>query len=207
MYIPASFAETDPDKLFDFIERHSFATLISTNQTEPLASHLPLLIERQAGTHGCLLGHMARANPQWKGTDGQRVLAIFHGPHAYISPTWYEAQQVVPTWNYVAVHAYGTLRVDEDGDRLLQRLRQTINVYEAGMPSPWPIDAQDGNFINRLLEAIVGFEIELDRIEGKWKLNQNHPLERRNRVIRALREQGDQNSRSIADLMAALERD
>src|SRR5688572_23601686 len=112
MYIPATFAETDRNKLFEFIEQYSFATLVSTSGAEPIASRLPFLFDRQAGPHGRLLGHMARANPQWKTADGTRVLVMFDGPHAYISPTWYESRQVVPTWNYVAVHAYGTLHVD-----------------------------------------------------------------------------------------------
>src|SRR5262245_55708329 len=105
MYIPTAFAETDPGTLFGFIEAYSFGLLVSTHQGGPFASHLPLLLEREAGPHGTLLGHMARANPQWHDLDGQEVLAVFSGPHAYVSPTWYESEQVVPTWNYVAVHA------------------------------------------------------------------------------------------------------
>ena len=120
MYIPAAFQQTDKTKLHDFIEANSFGLLVSTHGGEPFATHLPFLLERDAGPHGCLVGHVARANPQWHGLDGQTVLAVFSGPHAYVSPTWYEAENVVPTWNYVAVHAYGPCRLVEDPDRLTE---------------------------------------------------------------------------------------
>src|SRR5438874_6033211 len=104
MYIPHAFAETDRTRLHDFIEQHSFGLLVSQFDGQPFASHLPFLLERTAGPKGCLIGHMARANPQWQQLGGQSGLAIFSGPHVYVSPTWYESEQVVPTWNYVAVH-------------------------------------------------------------------------------------------------------
>src|SRR4051812_36029868 len=102
MYVPTAFAETDPAKLHDFIEAHSFGLLVSAPGGVPVATHLPLLLERSTGPHGCLVGHVARANPQWEGLDGKPVLAVFSGPHAYVSPAWYESENVVPTWNYVA---------------------------------------------------------------------------------------------------------
>src|SRR4051794_14312849 len=111
MFIPTAFNESDQNKLHKFIQAHSFGLLISTHQNEPFATHLPLLLERDVGPHGCLVGHMARANPQWHDLEGQQALVVFSGPHAYISPTWYEAANVVPTWNYVAVHAYGICRL------------------------------------------------------------------------------------------------
>jgi transcriptional regulator len=147
---------------------------------------------------------MARANPHWRMGDGRRALAIFHGPHCYISPTWYQAEDVVPTWNYVTVHVHGTLRVNEDKSRLVDVIRRLVDVYEAKMPAPWSLDSLDGGFLDGLLKSIVGFEIEIDRIEGKWKLNQNHPVERRQNVIRSLRETGDQDGQRIAELMAAM---
>src|SRR5258708_7170285 len=119
MYIPSAFAETDLATLHDFIQAHSFALLASHHDGQPLASHLPLLLDRATGVQGTLRGHMARANPQWRQADGTEVLAVFLGPHAYVSPTWYEADDVVPTWNYVAVHAYGTLRLIDDREALL----------------------------------------------------------------------------------------
>jgi transcriptional regulator len=202
MYIPKSFAETDQKRLHEFIGAHSFATLVSQDSAEPCASHLPLLLDVDAGSHGRLIGHMARANPQWEQADGQRVLAIFHGPHAYISPTWYEAVNVVPTWNYVAVHVYGTLRLQADRGRLLEIVRQYVEYYESDLPQSWSVDTAERHFIDGLLDAIIGFEIDIDRIEGKWKLNQNHDETRRKKVIQGLRESGGENQRQIAELMS-----
>jgi transcriptional regulator len=136
MYIPAAFAERDLTRLHDFIERHSFGLLVSQVDALPFASHLPFLLDRTAGPHGALVGHMARANPQWREADGQTVLAIFSGPHAYISPTWYEAEQVVPTWNYTAVHAYGRVQIIEDESALLEIVQETIRLYERTIPGP-----------------------------------------------------------------------
>jgi transcriptional regulator len=202
MYTPAHFNESDPATLFTLIERYSFATLISNTGTEPFASHLPLLVDRNAGRHGTLIGHMARANPQWQHTDNQTVLAIFAGPHAYISPTWYESANVVPTWNYAAIHVYGTFRAIHDDQQLLKIVHDTVNLYEAAMPTPWKMDT-GSDFNQKLVKAIVGFNIQITRIEGKLKLNQNHTPDRRETVIRALEKSPDQNAREIADLMAA----
>jgi transcriptional regulator len=199
MYVPASFAETDTPRLHEFMRRHSFATLVSRAGDDLIGSHLPLLLDADAGPRGLLFGHMARANPQWRRVEGD-VLAIFSGPHAYISPTWYEADGTVPTWNYVAVHAYGTLRLVEDRDALLDILRRSVQVYEGPRPDPWPFD-ESAPHVARMLGAIVGFRIEVARLEGKWKLGQNHPEERRRRVIRALGDRPDDDSRAIAALM------
>src|SRR6266542_5687352 len=128
---------------------------------------------------------MARANPHWREAAGQTALAVFSGPHAYISPTWYESEQVVPTWNYLAVHAYGRVEVVEDKGVLLEIVQRSVRVYEQAMPRPWSFDPAS-TFVGRLLTQIVGFRIEVERIEGKFKLNQNHPAERRQKVVRAL---------------------
>ena len=204
MYVPAHFAESDRSKLHDAIEQYSFATLISQNGRESFASHLPLLLDRDAGPGGTLIGHMARANPQWLDAAGQQVLAIFSGPHAYISPTWYEAGQTVPTWNYVAVHAYGPLELIEDLAKAEAVLRRTIQTYEASQPAPWQLD-ESPEFVERLVRQIAAFRIPIARIEGKWKLNQNHPPERRARVITVLESRPDENSRKIAQLMRGRE--
>ena len=201
MYIPPSFLETDVGKLHDFIEHHSFATLITNQDGEPFASHLPLLLDRNSGHSGRLIGHMARANSQWKSAADQMSLAIFHGPHAYISPGWMDSQNVVPTWNYVAVHAYGTLRLIEERDELLKIVSQTVERYESRREQPWSIESPDPSFIDKLLGAIVGFEIVVDRLEGKWKLNQNHPDERRAKIVQRLRETNRPDEAQIADLM------
>jgi transcriptional regulator len=201
MYIPPAFTEADPDKLFTFIEQHSFGIVFSQGDSKPIATHMPLLLDRNAGQKGMLLGHFARANPHWQDADGKNVLIVFSGPHAYISPSWYESENVVPTWNYVAVHVYGTFRIIQDESALTQIIRRYVDFYEASMPTPWTFDAE-GEFSKKLLKQIVGFHIEITSLEGKWKLNQNHPVERREKVIRALRESGDEQSRAIAELMA-----
>jgi transcriptional regulator len=201
MYVPPPFAEMDRDTLHAFIERHPFALLISQHDAEPFASHLPFLLQRDAGPLGTLVGHMAATNPQWRNAEGQTILVVFSGPHAYISPAWYEAPLTVPTWNYVAVHAYGTFRSVRDPQPLTEIVRETVAVYEEP-GSAWQLDT-GGDFFKKLLPQIVGFRIELTRIEGKWKLNQNHPPERRAKVVAALAAKGDENSRAVAALMRA----
>ena len=200
MYVPPHFAETDTAKLFDFIEAHSFGLLVSQADGRPFASHLPLLLDRHAGPHGALRGHLARANPQWRTAPGQEVLAVFSGPHAYISPTWYEAERVVPTWNYVAVHVYGTFRLVEEREALLGIVRDMVRFYERPLPRPWDFDPTT-EYATKMLQGIVGFRVEVTRIEGKWKLGQNHPEERREKAARALEQYQDENSRAVAELM------
>ena len=203
MYVPAAFAETDLAKLHDFIEQNSFGVLVSQADGLPFATHLPFLLDRTAGPQGTLVGHVARANPHGRHAAGQTALAIFSGPHAYVSPTWYEAEQVVPTWNYTAVHAYGRVEVIEDRHALLDIVREMVRVYERSMPRPWSFDPS-GTFAERTLAQIVGLRIEVSKLEGKWKLNQNHPVERRRKVVRALRQRDDENARAIAALMQAM---
>jgi transcriptional regulator len=200
MYVPTVFAETDKARLHDFIDANSFGLLVSTHGGEPFATHLPFLLERDTGPHGCLVGHMARANPQWHDLDGQQVLAVFSGPHAYISPTWYESANVVPTWSYVAVHAYGICRLIHDPEGLSQILKASVATFERSMPRPWTLDTGT-DYIEKLLKAIVGFRIEISRLEGKWKVSQNHPEERRWKVVRVLEQSADADVREIARLV------
>ncbi len=203
MYIPTAFAETDAKKLHDFIAANSFGLLVSTHQGEPFATHLPLLLERDAGPHGCLVGHVARANPQWRDLDRQNVLVVFSGPHAYVSPSWYESENVVPTWNYVAVHAYGVCRLVEDVDGLTRILQASVATYEGSRRNPWAFDAE-ADFFRKLVGAVVGFRIEIARLEGKWKLNQNHSLERREKVVRQLQKSDDPDAQEIARIMTEM---
>ncbi len=200
MYVPPHFAESDPAALHDFIEAHSFGLLVSQLGGAPFATHLPFLLDRAAGPHGALVGHVARANPHWRELGGKPALAVFSGPHAYISPTWYEAEPAVPTWNYVAVHAAGRAELIEECDALREIVRRSVEVYEAAMPRPWRLDA-DSAFVDRLLPQIVGFRIPIDALEGKWKLNQNHPAARRAKVVRALEAAGGENASGIAAAM------
>jgi transcriptional regulator len=200
VYIPAAFTESDTARLHEFIRRYSFGVLASQGEGGLIASHLPLLLDADVAPHGRLLGHMARANPQWRGLHGD-VMAVFSGPHVYVSPSWYEEGGTVPTWNYVAVHAYGTFRVVEDRDGLLDILRRSVLTYEGPRPEPWAFD-ESAAHVERMLGAIVGFRIEITRLEGKWKLSQNHPEERRRKVIRALEARPDEDSRAIARMMS-----
>jgi transcriptional regulator len=202
MFIPQHFAESDPAKLHDLIERYSFGLLVSEVEGVPFVTHVPFLLDRTAGPHGTLIGHVSRANPHWRELAGKTALAVFSGPHAYVSPTWYEAENVVPTWNYVAVHAYGPVQLVEDKPAILDIVQRSVTVYEASMPRPWKLDGSP-TFIDRMLVQIVGFRIEIARIEGKWKLNQNHPVERRRKVAEALRDQGGDAS-AVAELMRAM---
>lgn len=203
MYIPSSFVENDLPVLHSCIEENSFATLVTTNSDGPAVSHLPLLLDRADGPNGRLIGHMAKANPQWREITNGVALAIFHGPHAYISPGWLKEQNVVPTWNYVTVHVTGKVQLVEEHSELLDIVRRYVNVYEASMPEPWQLDSAEPEFIEKLLDAIVGFTIEITSIEGKWKLNQNHSEERRQKIIDGLETRPDENSAQIADLMRA----
>jgi transcriptional regulator len=201
VYIPASFRQTDLAELHRCIQRHGFALLCSVGDDgTPFASHLPLLLDRSGPGPGTLVGHMARANPQWQHADGRPVLAVFSGPHVYVSAAWYEAEDVVPTWNYVAVHATGVFRAIHDRDALLSIVRDFVAFYERGKAQPWHVSGSP-EYLDRMLRAIVGFHIELTGIEGKWKLNQNQPAERRGKVVRALRAQGGEDAQAIADLM------
>jgi transcriptional regulator len=200
MYIPPAFEESHQAKLFGFIEADSFGLLVSHVNEELYATHLPLLLNRVVEPSGQLVGHMARANPQWQEISGQEVLAVFSGPHAYISPTWYEAENVVPTWNYVAVHVYGKCKVLDDEQATAQIVEDYVSTYERRMPTPWTIDPANP-FFRRLVKMVVGFRINISRIEGKWKLGQNHPIERREKVVRKLAETENFNSREIARLM------
>lgn len=200
MYVPPAFAQSDLPTLHSFIERHSFGLLVSPLGRSPFGSHLPFLLRRDAGPHGTLVGHMARANPHWQGLAGQTALVVFAGPHSYVSPSWYEASNVVPTWNFTAVHVTGTAEIVQGGEELRGILQETVGVYERNMPNPWSFD-DSGTFAERMMAQIVGFRIPIERIEGKFKLSQNQPVERRTKVVRALEERDDENARGVARLM------
>jgi transcriptional regulator len=197
MYIPSSFEVTDKEELYEFMEDHSFAVLFSQIHDVPTATHLPLLLDRKKG---CLYGHMAKANPQWEDIQNE-VLVVFNGPHTYISPSWYETNQAVPTWNYTAVHVTGKFSIIAKQHDLLHILEQTTHVYESSMLKPWEMSNLDSKLLNHLTDAIVGFKIEISKIEGVRKLSQNHSKERRQRVIHKLEGNSDDDAKRIAELM------
>jgi transcriptional regulator len=192
MYIPAWFRIDDLDPLHDLMERFSFATLVTqtpgAERPAPFATHLPFVLERGQGAYGTLRAHMARANPQWRAfAEGGEALVIFQGPHAYISPSWYEKHPSVPTWNYTVVHAYGVPRLLTD-DELRATLHDLTDFYEAGFPQPWSMDSLSDEYVTGMLRGIVGMEMVITRLEGKFKLSQNQSAESRERVIARLRD-------------------
>lgn len=201
MYTPAAFAVTDIETLHQTMRQYSFATLVSSGPGPMEVTHLPLHLDSTAGPRGTLTGHFARANPQSRSAIDAPAVAIFHGPHAYISPTWYEEPNLVPTWNYVAVHARGVPRLIEDRDRLRELVRTMVADYESDRPQPWRMETLDGAVQERLLGAIVGFEMVIESLEGKWKLSQNHPVERRRRVIAALAQSSAVEDQLVSQLM------
>lgn len=199
MYIPASFDVSDPAVLSEFIRRYSFAVLVSHDGQQSQASHLPMLLAGQAVAGSRLLCHLARANPQWRHLTPQpEVLCIFTGPHTYISPSLYAPGPNVPTWNYTAVHVYGTPRII-DGAELPPLLDQLVAQYESARQPAW-VDTNPAEYRQQLLQAIVGLEITITRIEGKFKLNQNKPQEIP-RVISGLAASPHPDDQAVAQFM------
>ena len=197
LYVPPHFRVDDRDALYAFMEQYAFGTLVSSGPAGMHVSHIPFLPER--GDDGAirLLGHVARGNEQWQAIEGaEHLVAIFQGPHAYISPSWYANHPSVPTWNYSVVHAHGKARLMDEAELhdLLMRLSAT---YEAGNPNPWRMSQLPPAYVDSMLKMIVGFEIEVERLEGKFKLSQNRPAEVP-RVIAALE---GANQPDLASLM------
>ncbi|WP_299095507.1 FMN-binding negative transcriptional regulator [uncultured Metabacillus sp.] len=199
MYIPAHFNMKDETFAFDIIKEHSFATLISQHNGMPFATHLPLILNKG---HSSLYGHFARPNPQWKEIKNQTVLAIFHGPHCYISPSWYETKKAVPTWNYVTVHVYGEVELVEDEDELMSSLQDMVLKYEAS-DSSYRLQDIDAEFLTGMNKGIQGFKININKIEGKAKLSQNHPLQRQELIINQLEQSSNTDEQQISLLMKA----
>lgn len=203
MYMPRAFAVEDPAPLRELMRRHSFATLITTADGAPFVTHLPLMLEDR-GERGALVGHVARANPQWRAFDGRaEALAIFAGPHAYVSPSWYEAQPSVPTWNYMVAHVYGAPRILEDEDVVRRHLLALIARFEADQPRPYEPQYEDG-WLRGMMRGIVAFELPIARIEGKFKLSQNRSETDRARVAEAFAASDAPDARALADVMRAL---
>jgi len=201
VYLPPAFTEARPAVLVAHIEQHDFGLLVSHRATGLVASHIPFLVERRDGELH-LIGHLARPNPQVRDlADGGEVLAVFSGPHAYISPSWYADGPSVPTWNYVDVHAYGTVRLIEDADWLRRLLHHLSDRHEAGNPAPWRMQDLPEAYLEGMLKGIIGLDITVTRLEGKFKLSQNRPAVDRPRVIAALERRGDVDALGVAELM------
>jgi transcriptional regulator len=201
MYIPQPFREDDTAKLVEFMQAHSFATLVTVVKGFPVASHVPLVTTQQNGSV-TLSGHLAKANPQWQAFNGDESLAIFTGPHAYISPTLYENQESVPTWNYIAVHAYGVPKIITLADApeaMDEMIESMVAVYEPSYKSQW--EELSDRFRNDLMNAIVGFEMQVTKLEGKYKLSQNRSHFDRANIANTLSQCNDPTIADVGELM------
>jgi transcriptional regulator len=210
MYLPMHFREQRTHILHELIRTQPFATLVTQSASGLVANHLPFELDESTGELGVLQGHVARANPVWKEQGGE-ALVIFQGPQGYVTPAYYPTKatnaKVVPTWNYVAVHAYGPLRAIEDPVWLrafVERLtiRHEGHRHAATGAIPWQVSDAPEDYIASMLKAIVGIEIPIARLEGKWKMNQNRTREDRAGVVSGLRQDGEPGQKAMADLVA-----
>src|ERR1700754_553892 len=199
MYVPRRYEEKDAGKIHAFIKENSFAILVSVKDGLPIGTHLPLQLEKNAAGVDVLMGHISRGNEQkYTLVGGAKVLAIFPGPHAYVSPRWYTKMEV-PTWNYIAVHVYGTVRIVE-GEELRAALSRLINTYEQHMPRPVTIGEIPEKTVSDDLRGIVGFEISMDDVQAAYKLSQNRDEQSYHQVIEELGK-GDETARAVAEEM------
>ena len=207
MHQIAVFREERIDVMHALIRAHPLATLVTCAGRTLEANHLPLLIDPSPAPHGTLRGHVARANPLWRQPHaGGEALAIFQGPQTYVTPSWYpskrETGRVVPTWNYAVAHAYGPLIVRDDRDWLRDLVSRLTDQQEGGLPQPWGIGDAPAEYIERMLAAIVGIELPIARLEGKWKVSQNRLDADRAGVIDGLAGRGDPQAQAMADLVS-----
>ncbi|MGA7594274.1 MAG: FMN-binding negative transcriptional regulator [Gallionella sp.] len=208
MYTPEHFEQPRIDLMHELMRARPLATLVTLTSGGLEANHIPMHLDDAPAPFGTLRGHVARANPLWRdfSTDVE-VLAIFHGPDSYITPSWYatkkETGKVVPTWNYAVVHAYGTLRVIDDKAWLRAQLEALTAHNESGFARPWAVSDAPHDYTENLLEAIVGFEIAITRLSGKWKASQNQPAKNQEGVIAGLDSSNQRNAAEMAALVSA----
>lgn len=208
MYVPAAFAQPRLALMHELMHAYPFATLVAQTEAGLLANHQPLLLGEADGQFGVLRGHLARANPMGaQVADGARVLVIFQGPDAYVSPSWYPSKaehgKVVPTWNFAAVHCQAVLRLRREPEWLREHLGALTDTFEQGRAEPWSVhDAPDG-FIDALANGVTGMELTIESIEGKWKLSQNRGDADREGVIEGLAASGDPGAMAVAHMMRA----
>ena len=208
MFVPKHFLLEDPSRIREVLRRHDFALLITAAGGLPRATHLPLLFDETRGDRGTLLGHMARANAHWQdlaalGDSGGEALAVFQGPHAYISPTWYGGgKPAVPTWNYVAVHAYGSPKMIEETAEVRALLDRLVEVQERELPAPWSTAQLEESFVSAMQRGVVAFEIPIARLEAKAKLSQNKEPAQIESAAEILLASGDPQGRETGRWMA-----
>lgn len=207
MYLPKHFSVEENQQALRIVDTNPFATLVSFDeQNEPFFNNIPILIEQDNGNSIKLIGHMARRNPQWKHfANGSKVIAIFNGPHTYVTPTWYVSGRDVPTWNYAVVHCRGTAKLREEFDELVKILKKMTVRFEELNSRPWKFELPDDLIEPKVLtSAIVGFEINVEKIEAKFKLSQNRSTEDKNGIIEGLGDRTDDMSKAIRKMMAEL---
>lgn len=197
MYIPHYFKNENIEDVLDFIEKNSFGILISLSGSKLVATHIPLELDKNENGQPVLYGHISKANPQWKNfVNDSEVLAIFNGPHCYISSSWYDNENV-PTWNYLAVHIYGKVKIIE-GERLIAALTKLVDKYEKQMNNPVSVTTMSEAFLAKEIKGIVGFEIEITEIQAACKLSQNRDKKNLSNIITELRKRPDTCSHLIA---------
>jgi transcriptional regulator len=206
MYLPKHFEETRIQILHELIRAHPLGALVTLTPSGLDANHIPFEVDPDPAPFGTLRGHIARANPLWRDFSRDvEALAIFQGPGTYISPSWYptkrETSKVVPTWNYAVVHAHGALRVIDDRAWLRGFVETLTNRHEAGRRDPWKVTDAPSDFIEKQLGAIIGLEISLTRLIGKWKVSQNRPPHDRDGVVQGLSQEGRHSAAAMADLV------
>ena len=206
MYIPKLNAETRLGVMQDLMEAQPFATLVTMGTSGLVATHLPLVLHRDQGRYGLLRGHISRANQQWREFSPEvQALVIFAGPHHYITPSWYEEKtktgKVVPTWNYVVVHAYARLTVVEDSAWLLEHLNTLTNVHESTFATPWKVSDAPADYVASMMKGIVGLELAMERLEGKWKVSQNRSEADRAQVAAGLEGLGGEDDLAMKALV------
>jgi transcriptional regulator len=208
MYVPKHFEITDVKVMHELIRDYPLATLVTTSANGLNANHIPMHLTDTPGHYGTLRGHVARANPLLEDIHGEnQSLAIFHGPNAYITPSWYETKKehgkVVPTWNYVVVHVYGILQVVDNPAWLRAQLETLTNHNEAQFSEPWAVADAPVEFTEKLFESIVGIEMKITKLLGKWKVSQNQPIQNRESVINGLNGDKQLGSSKMAELVKA----
>jgi len=205
VYTPEAFREEDPQTIRNILARYPLATLVTLGGDGLMATHLPMIYEPDPGPGGVLRGHMARANPQWQAGSEQPALAIFRGPDHYVSPAWYPSKQehgrVVPTWNYVAVHAHGAVHYPEHPSWLLRNVQALTEVHEGVYGTGWKVADAPADFVDQMLKAIVGVELIVHRLVAKVKASQNRPRKDRERVAAVLDHLESSHAHEMAELI------
>ncbi len=206
MYQPSQFQEDRVPVMHDLMCAHPFATLISYASDGISANHVPLVLHQDGSDFGTLRGHIAKANGLANNFDATvELLAVFAGPHHYVTPAWYPSKKqhgkVVPTWNYAVVHAYGPLRVIDDADWLLAQVQSLTNLHETGRDQPWAVSDAPADYVEKMLKGIIGLEIPISRLQGKWKVSQNKDEADREGVARGLKNEASSAATQMSDLI------